>query len=372
MRAGQVRLLLVLDLAAAAVLGTGVLLLLGLPPAARGNLGPHLLVPVALASAVAVVAGGVALLFRAIALPVERLLASAARLDEGRSAGAELPVLSPPGEAGGGSLGRAAVAFERTTAALAEERARLAAKVDELERANRALFDAHETLARAEKLATVGRLAAGVAHEVGNPLGAIAGYAEVARERLRRGAATEADDFLDRIGAEARRIDAIVRDLLDFARPAGPELSAVELRPAVDAAVRLARPQPRFRDVEVGLELPAALPPVLADGRRLEQVLLNLLLNAGDAMGGRGRLEIVAREEGEGVEVDVLDHGPGFPEADLPRVFDPFFTTKAPGAGTGLGLSICHRILESFGGSIEAANRQGGGARLRLRLRRAR
>jgi signal transduction histidine kinase len=123
--------------------------------------------------------------------------------------------------------------------------------------------------------------------------------------------------------------------------------------------------------VEVALDLPAELPAVVADARRLEQVLLNLLLNAGDAMGGRGRLEIAARPRADGVEVDVLDRGPGIPEADLSRVFDPFFTTKPPGAGTGLGLSICHRLVESFGGTIEAANREGGGARLRLVLRPA-
>jgi C4-dicarboxylate-specific signal transduction histidine kinase len=243
--------------------------------------------------------------------------------------------------------------------------------VDELERANRALADARESLVRTEKLATVGRLAAGVAHEVGNPLGAIAGYAEVARDRLRRGAAGEADDFLARIGAEARRIDTIVHDLLDFARPAEPALAPVAVRAAVEAAVRLARPQPRFRGVEVALDLPAALPPALADARRLEQVLLNLLLNAGDAMGGAGRLEIGARAEAGVVEIAVADRGPGIPAGDLPRIFDPFFTTKPPGAGTGLGLSICHRLVESFGGSIEAANREGGGAVLRVRLRAA-
>jgi two-component system NtrC family sensor kinase len=371
MRAGHVRLVLVLDLAAAAAVAVGVLLLLGLPPAARGELRPHLLVALAAVAAVAVVASGAALLFRAVAGPVERLLAAAARIDAEAAAASGLPLLAPPGEGQGRSLGRAAVAFERTTGALAGERSRLAAKVAELERANRALEEARESLVRTEKLATVGRLAAGVAHEVGNPLGAIAGYAEVARDRLRRGATADADDFLERIGVEARRIDAIVRDLLDFARPAAPELRPVPLPPAVDAALRLARPQPRFRDVAVGLALEGGLPPVLADARRLEQVLLNLLLNAGDAMGGAGALEVSARLDGDRVELDVSDRGPGFAASDLPHVFDPFFTTKAPGAGTGLGLSICHRLVESFGGAIEASNREGGGARLRLRLRLA-
>ena len=369
MRAGQVRLVLVLDLAAAATFAAGVLLLVGLPFAARGLVGPRMLVVLAAVAAVAVVASGAALLMRAVAGPVERLLDAAERIDV--EAGAEMPVLAPPGEAGRGSLGRAAVAFERTTAALGAERARLAAKVRELTLSNRALEDARESLARSEKLATVGRLAAGVAHEVGNPLGAIAGYAEVARDRLRRGATQEADDFLARIGEETRRIDAIVRDLLDFARPAEPLLAPVPVAAAVDAAVRLARPQPRFRAVEVALDLPGTLPPVLADARRLEQVLLNLLLNAGDAMDGSGSLDIRARQGGGMVELSVADRGPGIAEVDLPRIFDPFFTTKPPGAGTGLGLSICHRLVESFGGTIEAAGREGGGAVLTLRLRSA-
>jgi len=361
MRARRVLLVILLDLAAAAVLaGVVAFLLLVAEPGPGGRLA-HAALGAAFVAATGFAAAAL-LLRRAIAVPVERLLGAAARLDAARAA-ADLPVLAPPGE-GGGSLHRAAVAFERTTEALAAARARLAAKLAEL-------AQARESLVRSEKLATVGRLAAGVAHEIGNPLGAIAGYAEIARGRLERGATAEAADFLGRIGADARRIDAIVRDLLDFARPAAPSLGPVALAAAVEAAVRLARPQPRFREVEVTVAVPAGLPPVLADARRLEGVLLNLLLNAADAMGGRGPLELAAREEAGAVVVDVLDRGTGIAPEDLPRIFDPFFTTKPPGAGTGLGLSICHRLVESFGGSVVAANREGGGARLTLRLRPA-
>ena len=212
---------------------------------------------VALASGVA---GGI-LLLRWIGRPVDadpRRRACARRRRGGRA-----PLLEPPGEATGRGLARAAIAFERVGAALALERSRLAGKVAELERANTELVSARESLLRSERLATLGRLASGIAHEVGNPLGAITGYVELARGRLRaedpaavrhRGTA-EVDDFLARIGAEASRIDAIVRDLLDFARSAPPALGPVDVGAAVDAAVRLARVQARFRDVEVEIEV---------------------------------------------------------------------------------------------------------------------
>jgi signal transduction histidine kinase len=301
-----------------------------------------------------------------VARPVDRILGAAERLGAGEGG---LAILHPPGDVSGHGLPRAAIAFERLVATLGEERARLAAKVEELQRANAELAAARESLLRSDRLATVGRLAAGVAHEVGNPLGAIGGYAELARGRL---AAAHRDpevvDWLERIAAETRRIDRIVRELLDFARPVVPRLLPVRLGEAVDGALRLASLQARFREVEVTLELPPALPPVLADAGRLGQVLLNLLLNAGDAMGGRGPLRIAARVAAGRVELEVADRGPGIPPDDLARVFDPFFTTKAPGEGSGLGLSICHAIVESFGGEISAANRDGGGAVFTVRL----
>jgi C4-dicarboxylate-specific signal transduction histidine kinase len=138
---------------------------------------------------------------------------------------------------------------------------------------------------------------------------------------------------------------------------------------AVEAALRLARVQPRGRGVEARLDVPPDLPPALADGPRLEQVFLNLLLNACDAMGpGAGAVEIRARGEAGRVVVTVRDHGPGLPAEVLPRIFDPFFTTKAPGEGTGLGLSVCLGIVGSFGGRLEAGNAEGGGAVFRLDL----
>ena len=418
MRAVHLRLLLVLDAAALGAAGAALVLALGLPLAARGLLGPARLVALALAVAAAVAVAGAALLLRHLGRPVDRLLAAAHAL----GASAEgLPLLGAPGEAGGRGLSGAVVAFERLASALAAERARLADKVAELERANAALVAARESLVRAERLATAGRLASGVAHEIGNPLGAISGYVELARDRLdaldrergrgraegqpdeaapapqgapndERGFAAgtdleraggsggrepsearrvspcrEVDDFLARIGEEARRIDRIVRDLLDLARPAEAGHGPVDLARPLDAALRLARVQPRFKSVSVELDLAPGLPPVRADERRLAQVFLN----AGDAMAGAGTVRVSARTGATAVEVEVADSGPGIPAEDLARVFEPFFTTKGAGHGTGLGLAISQGIVEAAGGGLTAANGKGGGAVFTLRLLRA-
>jgi two-component system NtrC family sensor kinase len=345
-----------------------VVLALGLPLAARRALGPAAVASLAGAVSLVVLALAVALLSRGVGRPVERLLGAASRLGGGGDRGEALPIL---GEPDGFALSRAAVAFERLAAALAEERARLAAKVDELTISNQALAEARESLLRSEKLATVGRLAAGLAHEVGNPLGAVTGYVELARARLPAEPHPDLVDALARIDAAAERIDRTVRDLLDFARPAPPQLAPIALAPAVDAALRLARVQRRFKHVAVEVELPPDLPPVTADEGHLAQVLLNLLLNAGDAMRGEGRVHIAAEATDGAVALRVEDRGPGIAAQDLPRVFDPFFTTKEPGEGTGLGLALSHRIMESFGGEILAGNAPAGGAVFTLRFRAA-
>ena len=361
----RIRLHLLLQLVAVAALSSLVLLGVGMPLLAGRALDHRTFLLLVAAGAAAIVLAGAFVLFRWVGRPLDRLLDAAARL--GHDGG--LPPLGPPGEPEVPSLARAALAFERTAAALGDERDRLAAKVAELEASHRRLAEAREGLLRQERLATVGRLAAGVAHEVGNPLGAITGYAELARAKHGGG---PVDDYLARISAEAGRIDAIVRGLLDFARPSTLALAPVDVAAALEAATRLARMQGRCREVAVRIELPPGLPPVLADERRLVQVFLNLLLNAGDAMGGRGEVRVAASAAGAGeVVVTVDDAGPGIPAEILPRVFDPFFTTKDPGEGTGLGLAVCHGILESFGGTIEAGPAPGGGARLTLRLRGA-
>ncbi len=352
-------LFLLQALALGAVAGVAVLAL-GLPLAARQALGLPGLALLSLLVALAVFGVGALLLLRSTARPVDRLLSAAARL---RAGAGDLPILGGEGDRargdGAGSLERPAVAFERLAAALAEERERLAAKVRELTASNAALAAAREGLLRAERLATVGRIAAGLAHEVGNPLGAVTGYAELAKGMLPPGCDPELPGALERIAAAAARIDRTVRDLLDLARPMPPALGPVSLAGAVETALRLARGQARFREVEVEVALPPTMPAVLADEHRLVQVLLNLLLNASDAMKGRGKVRVTALtgppsppsplppgegeqrpvhvEEGELVFLTVEDTGPGIAEADLPRVFESLLHHQGARSGHGPG-----------------------------------
>jgi len=357
---GRLRTVLWLDAAAIAAVAALVLVALGVPLLLhRAATTSALVATVGLAVLVATLVGRV-LLAGTVARPVDRILTTAARLGGG--------ALPPLGEGGGPALTRAAVAFERVARDLDEERRQLADKVEELTQADRRLGAAEASLVRSERLATVGRLASGLAHEIGNPLGAISGYVEIARTRLPAGADPDLCAAVVRIDEAAARIDRILRDLLDFARPSPPRLSAVALGGLVEATVRLARVQARFKQVEVEVAVPHDTPPAWADEHQLGQVLLNLLLNAGDAMRGAGRVRVAAAVEGEAVALSLADAGPGIAAADLPRLFEPFFTTKAPGEGTGLGLATSLRIVESLGGSLTAENGAGGGAVFTVRL----
>jgi signal transduction histidine kinase len=259
---------------------------------------------------------------------------------------------------GGDELGRMGGTLHRIRDRLREDKRRTTEYIAELEKTNRELRETREGLARSERLATVGRLAAGVAHEIGNPIAAILGYLEI----LRRGQGVSTPEYVDRIDREAKRVDRIVRDLIDFARPQPLVTGPVSLRQVIEGATRLVQPQPRWRAMELGVVVPEGLPLVNAQEHYAVQVLLNLLMNAADACDGKGRVTITARTAGDRVEVAVTDDGPGIKAEDASHVFDPFFTTKPPGEGVGLGLAICHRIMESFGGAISVAPAEPHGA----------
>jgi signal transduction histidine kinase len=225
------------------------------------------------------------------------------------------------------------------------------------------LLDAQGALVRAEKLASVGRLAAGVAHEVGNPLAAIGNYVEVLR---RKGADPAIVEALER---ETDRIDGIVRSLLDYARPRADRHEPVDLARLAHAAVELLQRQGVLRDLALTVDVAADTPSVPGDRSALEQVLVNLLLNAADAAGAGGRVRLVVSRDAAGAaELVVADSGPGVPPEDAARIFDPFFTTKDPGRGTGLGLAIVARTVEDHGGRIRVERAAEGGAAFALTL----
>jgi two-component system NtrC family sensor kinase len=245
-------------------------------------------------------------------------------------------------------------AFNEMTASLREQRAALAAQ--------------SERLQRSERLATVGRLAAGVAHEVGNPLAAIVGYTELVLDEP--ALPEQARDLLGRVQGQTQRIQAIVAQLLDFSKPAKLELSRFAPVARAQEVVALLRADPRCE----GVTLEVAGDPdleVTADPNLLEQILINLVLNGGRAaregIAEQATVRISVRELEGALVIDVRDNGPGVPEAVQPRLFEPFFTTRSAGEGTGLGLAISQGLAESMDGSLEYVAGDGG-ATFRLRL----
>jgi two-component system NtrC family sensor kinase len=233
-----------------------------------------------------------------------------------------------------------------------------------------------EQLIRTEKLASVGQLAAGVAHEIGNPLAAILGYVDILRaDAAGKGElpAAEREDALARVKAETQRIHRIIRELLEFSRPSHEAPVATDPLRLVKSAQALLAPQGRFRDVRLVLAGESqGWPWVLVSPGRLSQVLVNLLLNAADAMDGRGTILIACESAGQQVTLTIADEGPGIANERRRKIFDPFFTTKPVGQGTGLGLPVSRSIVESLGGTLELAPTAAGqGAKFVLTLPRA-
>ncbi|MEM8607239.1 MAG: ATP-binding protein [Myxococcota bacterium] len=271
---------------------------------------------------------------------------------------------------GAAEVARLASAFNDMASQLRADRAALQERLEELERTTAELTAAQDSLLRSARLAAVGRLSAGVAHEIGNPLAAIRGMLDL----IRAGDldAAEEREFIDRIQRETERIHHTIRDLLDFSRHDPEDSDRIEssasLPEVVQDTVKLVDRQSRFRDIDLALDVADSLPRVRGDHERLRQLLLNLLFNAADALGGQGTIQVSARANGAGVELVVTDDGPGIDQSIFEQVFDPFVTTKPPGQGTGLGLAVCHTIVERLGGSIQAENPSDGGASFAVSL----
>jgi signal transduction histidine kinase/DNA-binding response OmpR family regulator len=211
---------------------------------------------------------------------------------------------------------------------------------------------------RSERLAAVGTMAAGLAHEVRNPLNSASLQLTLLERRLGRGEGTaEILPVAQIIKSEIDRLDRLVRDFLAFSQPRPMEAASVPVTPLVEGVVDLIRPLAESRGVTITIDVSPGTPAIAGDVERLKQVLHNLTRNALEAMQAResGRLTLRGRAEGDAVEIDVEDDGPGFPE-DLP-IFDAFFTTKEQ--GTGLGLSLVHRIVTDHGGTIRVQSRPG-------------
>jgi two-component system, NtrC family, sensor histidine kinase HydH len=267
-----------------------------------------------------------------------------------------------------GAFGAFAMRNQRRSLALAEQLRLAAATAALRERAE----TTERSLIRAEKLATIGTLAAGVAHEIGTPLGIISGRAE---QLLARAGTDEAmRKGLTSIIGQVDKVSATIRQLLDFARVRPVDATAVAPAAALEAARALLEHRTRKAHVTIDLDAPAALPDVAADSGQLEQVLVNLFLNAIDACDSGGHVRARAatpNDDGARVWFEVSDDGCGIPDDALGRVLDPFFTTKKRGQGTGLGLTIAADIVKNHGGTIEIESAVGRGTTVRFSLPRA-
>ncbi len=216
-------------------------------------------------------------------------------------------------------------------------------------------------LARSERLSSLGQMAAGLAHEIKNPLGSIQGAAEILGDDAAPG--SKERELFDVLRKESRRLGGVVDDFLGFARPRPPQLSPLDVARAIERASAQIALDASARHIDIAREVSADLPSVAADAEQIHQVLLNLLFNAIAASGDGDRVVIEARAENRdgaaAVVISVRDRGAGIAADLLPRVFDPFFTTKE--GGTGLGLSISHTIVRDHGGSIDIESTPGEG-----------
>jgi len=316
---------------------------------------------VLLATGLAVITGYV-LLTWIIVSPIRRIGLAAQRVAEGDRA-------SRVGTRSGNEIGWLAENFNHMLDHLEEGRRTLENRVEDLRRAKSELEEVHEAVIRSERLATIGQLAAGVAHEVGNPLSAVVGLVELLEHDLDADP-VERRDMLRRIEAELMRINRTIRDLLDFSRSSDDQEARASLPFVLDSVLKLVSAQPNFRKVDIEVDLSEEVEWIRVGPDHLTQVLLNLLINAADAMGGEGRISVSSELESDGLLVHVLDDGPGLPP-ERGSLFEPFFTTKGAGEGTGLGLAICDKIAQDAGGYLVAEDGESGGARFSLFLKRA-
>jgi len=301
------------------------------------------------------------LLGRTVVKPVRRLVdevRGVAQGDLSRSVLAEGPA----------EIAELASSFNAMTASLLTSRQQTEATIESLHAANAELRKTQDALVRSEKLASVGHLAAGMAHELGNPLAAVLGYLELLQSDLPAGDQREMAGYALK---EVGRIDGLVRELLDYAAPSRGLAERFDPLAVLRQAVTLLEHQGRLAANRVeGAPLPATLPEVQGVKAKLLQVFVNLLLNALDASGAGQPLRLLAGVAGEEVWLAVQDAGEGITPGVLPHIFDPFFTSKAPGRGRGLGLSVCQRVVAEMGGRIEVESAVGKGSSFTVWLHR--
>ena len=312
---------------------------------------------------------------RLVYVPLRDLESGAKRLSAGNLEHT-IPVRSAD------EFGQLAASFNAMTVALrnSQEELRIWGHTLEqkVEKRTQELRIAEAETARSEKLASVGLLAAGIAHELNNPLTGVLTFATLLRKKLPDGN-PDAED-LDLVIRETKRCAAIIRRLLDFSREKTPEKKFADLNRIIEDTARIIERPASFRDIEIAMELDPELPQVWVDADLIKQVVMNVLVNAQHAIEHEGSITVRTHrleqpkspepgaEAVPMVEIAIIDTGCGIPEQNLKRIFDPFFTSKEVGKGTGLGLSVSHGIVRSHGGVIEVESAVGAGSTFRIYL----
>ena len=333
------------------------------------------IISLALGLVVAVALLVTTLVNRFVYLPLHDLEAGAGRLAAG-DLEKTIPVRSKD------EFGELAASFNSMTAALRKSRVDLQEwgnkLEDKVEKATRELRLAQAETARSEKLASVGLLAAGIAHELNNPLTGVLTFSHLVRQQMPDDS-PEAED-LDLVIRETKRCASIIRRLLDFAREKKPERKFSDINKLIEDTVQLIEQSAQSEDIDIIMDLEESLPAVWIDEDLIGQVIMNVLVNARHAIDGKGSMRIQTRNcperqnadesaaRGSMIEIAITDTGCGIPEENLQRIFDPFFTTKSVGKGTGLGLSVSHGTVRAHGGEIEVDSTVGEGTQFRIYL----
>jgi len=282
-------------------------------------------------------------------------------------------------EIGRGDLGRRAeeVEYENEIGQLAtafnQMVARLAEKQKDLEKTITQLRNTQAELVNTEKMASVGRMAAGVAHEIGNPLSSVLGHTDILHKKLKRKRLKDGEillDLVERMRKETERINRIIKDLLQFSKPPSPHIEDVEVNHVVRNSLHMLSAEKRFQDITLDLSLAEHLPPARGNSDQLQQVLSNIVINAADAMPDGGFLSVRTTEDKRWVIIAIKDTGVGIPAAERDKICDPFYTTKSPDKGTGLGLSISLKIIDEFGGKMRIESEEGRGAEFFIYLKK--
>lgn len=312
---------------------------------------------------------------RLVYVPLRDLETGAKRLSSGNLEQV-IPVRSED------EFGQLAASFNAMTATLRNSQSELREWGHTLEqkvaKRTQELRIAEAETVRTEKLASVGLLAAGIAHELNNPLTGVLTFTSLLRKKMPAGSA-DAED-LDLVIRETKRCATIIRRLLDFAREKAPEKKFTDLNQVIEDTARIIERPAFFRDIEIAMDLDRNLPVVWVDADLIKQVMMNMLVNAQHAIEQEGSITVRSRrfpqpkspepgmEPVPMVEISIIDTGCGIPEKNLKRIFDPFFTSKEVGKGTGLGLSVSHGIVKAHGGVIEVESAVGKGSTFRIYL----